>query len=73
MTVERIAATGKVGLIIWGNHAIRAGVTAMRDIFARIQADGGIHRIENTIAPVAEVFRAQKMDHVKDIETRFLR
>lgn len=73
MTVDRIAATGKVGIVIWGNHAIRASVAAMQEVFAQILADGGIHTVENRIAPVAEVFRLQRMDDAKDIETRFLR
>ena len=39
-----IAASGKVGLVICGNHAIRAAVAAMRDVFRRILAEGGIPR-----------------------------
>ena len=73
MTVERIAATGKVGVVIWGNHAIRASVAAMQEVFARILSDGGIQGVQETIAPVTEIFRLQNMDGVKDIETRFLR
>lgn len=73
MTVERIRSSGKVGMVIWGNHAIRAAVTAMQDIFARILADGGIHQVDNAIVPVAEVFRLQDMGEIKRIEQRFLR
>ena len=73
MTVDRIAATGKVGIVIWGNHAIRASVAAMQEVFARVLADGGLHGVEETIAPVTEIFRLQKMDDIKDLEQRFLR
>ncbi len=73
MTVDRMRATGKVGMVIWGNHAIRAAVTAMQDIFARILEDGGIQGVDKTIVPVTEVFRLQDMNAVKDTENRFLR
>ena len=73
MTVEHMKETGKVGLAIWGNHAIRASVTAMQAVFAQIRADGGIHQTDKTIVPVAEIFRLQDMDGVKETEKKFLR
>ncbi|MFO1157579.1 MAG: phosphonopyruvate hydrolase [Reyranellaceae bacterium] len=73
MTVARVRALGKVGLLIWGNHAIRASVGAMRETFARIRRDGGIHSVEASIATVDEVFDLQGMGRVKDDEKRFLR
>lgn len=73
MTVERMRETGKVGLVIWGNHAIRAAVTAMQDVFTRILRDGGIHQADTAIVPVAEIFRLQDMDAVKETEEQFLR
>jgi phosphoenolpyruvate phosphomutase len=73
MTVARVRALGKVGLLIWGNHAIRASVGAMRETFARIRRDGGIHGVEAHIASVDDVFDLQGMGRVKDDEKRFLR
>ena len=73
MTLARIRATGKVGMVIWGNHAIRPAVTAMQQAFARIIADGGIHEVDKDIVPVSEIFRLQDMDAVKKTEKRFLR
>jgi len=73
MTVERIRKTGKVGLVIWGNHTIRAAVTAIQDVYKRILADGGIHEVDKDIVPVAEIFRLQDMDAIKETEKRFLR
>jgi phosphoenolpyruvate phosphomutase len=73
MTVARVRALEKIGLLIWGNHAIRASVGAMREIFARIRQDGGIHGVEADIATVDEVFELQGMSKVKDNEKRFLR
>lgn len=73
MTVERIRQTGKVGVVIWGNHAVRASVTAMQAAFARIRADGGIHHVDGDIVPVTEIFRLQCMDDVKETEEKYLR
>ena len=73
MTVERIRALKKVGLLIWGNHAIRAAVGAMRRTFSRIRKDGGIHTVEGEIPSVDEIFDLQGMGKVKADEKRFLR
>jgi phosphoenolpyruvate phosphomutase len=70
---ERIKALGKVKMVIYGNHALRAAVTAMKDVFARIRADGGIHNVNKDLVSVEEIFRLQKMDQVKTAERRFLR
>ncbi len=68
-----IAALGKVGLIICGNHAVRAAVAAMQAIFRRIIAEGGIAGVENDIASVADVFALQGNATMREIEKKFLR
>ena len=68
-----IGALGKVGLIICGNHAIRAAVAAMQDTFRRILAEGGIGGVESSITPVAEIFALQGDAAMRDLEKRFLR
>ena len=73
MTEARALALQKVKMMIYGNHAIRASVTAMQKVFAQIIADGGIHQVDKEIVPVSEIFRLQKMDEVKANEKRFLR
>jgi phosphoenolpyruvate phosphomutase len=73
MNEARIKALGKIAMVIYGNHAIRACVTAMQDVFARILKDRGIHNVNNDIVSVEEVFRLQRMDQVKADEKRFLR
>ncbi|HTZ76299.1 MAG TPA: phosphonopyruvate hydrolase [Stellaceae bacterium] len=69
----RIRALGKVAMVIYGNHAIRAAVTAMQQVFARIRADGGIQNVSRDIVSVEEIFRLQGMDRVQADEKRFLR
>ena len=73
MTEARARASGKIGMYIYGNHAIRAAVTAMRQILARIAEDGGIHGVEADIVSVQEIFDLQDMAGVKRDETRCLR
>jgi phosphoenolpyruvate phosphomutase len=70
---QRIRALGVVRMVIYGNHAIRAAVTAMRSVFARIAAEGGIAGVDRDIVTVEEIFRLQRMDAVKETERRFLR
>lgn len=73
MTEERALALKKVQILIYGNHAIRACVTAMQKTFAQIIEDGGILNANEEIVSVAEIFRLQGMDSVKENEKRFLR
>ncbi len=73
MDAERIEALGKIKMVIYGNHAIRASVTAMQNVFARIRKDGGIRRVNSEIVTVEEIFRLQNMDQVKTDEVKFLR
>src|SRR5262249_41454842 len=61
MNEERIRPLGKIGMVIYGNHAIRAAVTAMQQILGRIRRDGGAHAVDADIVPVEEIFRLQDM------------
>lgn len=70
---SRIRALGKIGMVIYGNHAIRAAVTAMQEVFGRIVSEGGIHHVDQDIVPVEEIFRLQRMDQIKVAERKFLR
>lgn len=72
MTEERALALGKIHVLIYGNHAIRASVQAMQDTFANIINHGGAHKVSVNITSVKEVFRLQKMDDVKENEERYL-
>ncbi len=68
-----IAELNKVGLIICGNHAIRAAVAAMRAVFARIRAERSIAGVEAEIATVQQVFDLQGDAAMRGVEQRFLR
>lgn len=73
MNAQRIRTLGKIKMVIYGNHAVRAAVTAMKDVFAAIIEDGGIQNVDKRIVSVEEIFRLQNMDEVKINEKRYLR
>ncbi|MGE3943420.1 MAG: phosphonopyruvate hydrolase [Alphaproteobacteria bacterium] len=73
LTEAKAKALGKIGIMIYANHAVRAAVTAMRDIFAAIRRDGGIHEIDKRIAAVEEIFDLQRVPAMKKAEKRYLR
>lgn len=68
-----IQALGKVGLVIYGNHAIRAAVGAMREVFARIRNDGGIHGVDAGLPTVRDIIGLQGDADMRELERRFLR
>lgn len=70
---ERIERLGKVKVMIYGNHAIRAAILGRRQAFERIRADRGIQSVHADLPSVEEVFALQGMDKVKALEADFLR
>ena len=72
-SAERMAAFGNIAMVIYGNYAIRACVAAMRETFRAIIADGDAVRASGKIATVSDIFDCQRMDEIKELETRFLR
>lgn len=73
LTEADIAATGKVGIVIYGNHAIRAAVGAMRSVFAQIRRDGGIRGVDAALPSVKEIIALQGDAQMREIEKKFLR
>lgn len=73
MTEARAKSLKKIRMLIYGNHGIRAAVTAMQKVFAQIIAEGGIEKADAGIVSVEEIFRLQNMAEVKKKEGKFLR
>jgi phosphonopyruvate hydrolase len=67
-----VAALGKVGLIICGNHSVRAAVAAMRRAFGRIIEEAGIAGVERDIASVADIFALQGDAYMRDLEKVYM-
>jgi phosphonopyruvate hydrolase len=68
-----IVALGKISIVIYGNHAIRAAVGAMRSVFAQIRKEGGIRGVDKTLPSVNEIIELQGDGFMRAIEARFLR
>ncbi|WP_432239736.1 phosphonopyruvate hydrolase [Herbaspirillum robiniae] len=73
LTEADIASLGKVGIVIYGNHAIRAAVGAMAKVFRQIRSDGGIANVDKALPAVADIIALQGDKHMREIEAKFLR
>jgi phosphoenolpyruvate phosphomutase len=73
LTEAKVRALGKIRIVIYANHAIRAAVGAMRQTFAQIRRDGGIHRVDKQIASVEDIFGLQHVPAMKAAEKKYLR
>jgi len=70
---DTIRQMGRIAMIIYGNHAIRACVTAMKKVFGDIRRKGSIGASDCDVVPVKEVFRLQDMAKAVELEKRYLR
>lgn len=73
LTEADIAASGKVAIVIYGNHAIRAAAGAMRRVFEQIRREGGIAGVDAGLPSVADILELQGDARMRALETRFLR
>jgi phosphoenolpyruvate phosphomutase len=73
LTEAKVRALGKIRIVIYANHAIRAAVGAMRQVFAQIRRDGGIHQVDKQIASVEDIFELQRVPAMKAAEKKYLR
>lgn len=73
LTEADISALGKVGVVIYGNHAIRAAVGAMQKVFAQIRRDGGIRGVDAGLPTVGEIIGLQGDEAMRRIERSFMR
>ena len=73
LTEAKVRALGKIAIVIYANHAVRAAVAAMREVFAAIRRDGGIHKVDKRIATVEEIFDLQRVAAMKATEKKYLR
>jgi phosphoenolpyruvate phosphomutase/phosphonopyruvate hydrolase len=73
LTESDISALGRVGIVIYGNHAIRAAVGAMRSVFAQIRKEGGIREVDKILPSVKDIIELQGDDYMRRVESTFLR
>jgi phosphonopyruvate hydrolase len=73
LTEKDIEELGKVKLVIYANHGLRAAIKAMEDVFAKIKNDRGIYDLDGFMDPVSHVFEIQGVQEMKENEKMFLR
>jgi phosphoenolpyruvate phosphomutase len=73
LTEKDIVALGKVKMVIYGNHGIRAAVTAIEQVFKQIRGDGGVQNVDRTIVPVTHIFDLQGVPQMKENEKKYVR
>lgn len=62
----------QVSAVIWANHLLRASIVGMRQVAERIHREEAVTGVEDAIAPLAEVFRLQGDDELREAERRYL-
>lgn len=72
LTEDAIRALGKVKLVIYANHPLRAAVRAIEQLLGEIKRSGGIHSVDDMIVPVTRVFEIQGVPQMKENETKYL-
>ena len=70
---SQIRELGKVKMVIYANHGLRASIKAMERVFDKIKKDGGIYDLDELIDPVDHVFDLQGVPLMKENEQKFLR
>jgi len=61
-----------VSLVVWGNHLMRASITAMQQAAAKVFEDQSLTGIEDEIASVKEIFRLQNAQELAEAEKVYL-
>lgn len=59
-------------VVIWANHLLRSCVAAMEQTARQLKMEETLVNVEDRIAPLAEVFRLQGADELKEAEKRYL-
>lgn len=71
-TPPEVFAQAGISLVIWGNHLMRASITAMQQTAARVHQERSLMGVEHGIATVKEVFRLQNAQELDEAERRYL-
>jgi len=59
-------------IAIWANHLLRAAIPAMQQCAATVYREQSLQSIEDSIAPVKEIFRLQGTSELQAAEERYL-
>jgi len=73
LTFDEIRMLGKVQVVIYANHGVRAQIRAMNEVLSKIHTYGTTFSVEEDIATIEEVFEIQGMPRFKDAEKQYIR
>lgn len=73
LTEPDIRELGKVKLVIYANHPLRAAVQAMESVLKEIKSSGGTHTLDEMIVPMSRIFEIQGVPEMKRMQAKFLR
>jgi phosphoenolpyruvate phosphomutase len=73
LTEEQIRRIGKIKLVIYANHPLRAAVLAQQRLLSEIKRAGGIHTVDGQMVSVERIFELQDVPRMKEEERRYLR
>jgi phosphoenolpyruvate phosphomutase len=62
----------RISLVIWANHLLRSSIQAMQHTAAELHRAQSLARVEQSVAPMSEVFRLQGAGALEDAERRYL-
>lgn len=71
-TPTAVFRRSKIRLVIWANHMIRAAIVSMQAMAREVQRSETVSGIEDSIAPMQEIFRLQGADELLEAEKRYL-
>ncbi len=63
----------KISNVIWANHLMRSALSVMQKTAAKIFETESIIEVEDTIAPIVEVFRLQNDSELQEAEKLYLK
>ena len=63
----------KISNVIWANHLMRSALSVMQKTAAKIYETQSIIEVEDSIAPIVEVFRLQNDLELQEAEKRYLK
>ncbi|WP_328611376.1 phosphoenolpyruvate mutase [Amycolatopsis sp. NBC_00345] len=71
-TPTQVFAEHGFSTVIWANHLMRSALQAMRITATRIFTEQHLRNVEDSVAPMAEVFELQDEDELAEAERRWL-
>jgi phosphoenolpyruvate phosphomutase len=62
----------RVSVVVWANHLLRAGISAMQATARQLYQQASLLDVEPQVAPLQEVFRLQGDQELEEAERRYL-